>query len=109
MEPDGDFWVDGNGVLTERRRLGGQDVIVHYDDLPDTDRTVVDGIPVTTALRTVLDLAVELSDRELERMIDDCLRRHLFTVEEGLARAAEPDMLLRSGAQRVRRMLAHWM
>jgi hypothetical protein len=109
MEPDEDMWVDGNGVLTERRRLGGQDVIVHYDDLPDKDRTVVDGIPVTTALRTVLDLAVELSDRELERMIDDCLRRHLFTIEEGLARAAEPDMLIRSGAQRVRRLLAHWM
>lgn len=101
-----DIWIDGNGVLTERRRGCGGDVIVHYDDVPETDLTVVDGIPVTTALRTVLDIAAEVGDRELDRMIDDCLRRRLFTVEEGLARAAEPDMVIRSGAQRFRRLLA---
>lgn len=105
MEPEEKCWVDGNGVLAERRRLGGQEVIVHYDDIPAKDRTVVDGIPVTTALRTVIDLAPELSERELSRMIDDCLRRRLFTVEEGLDRTSEPDIAARMGAQRVRRQL----
>ena len=105
MEPDEQFWIDGNGVPTERQRRGGGEAIVHYDDIPAKDRTVVDGIPVTTALRTVIDLAPELGERELSRMIDDCLRRRLFTVEEGIARTAEPDIAARVGAQRVRRHL----
>lgn len=105
MERDEKCWVDGNGVLAERRWFGGQEVIVHYDDIPSKDRTVVDGIPVTTALRTVIDLAPELSDRELSRMIDDCLRRRLFTVEEGIDRTSEPDIAARRGAQQVRRQL----
>ena len=35
--------------------------------------TVVDGIRCTTALRTVIDLAPDLSHEELRRMVDDCL------------------------------------
>ena len=46
--PDDDVWIDANGVPTERRWLGGQEVIVHYDDLPAKDRTVLRGIPITT-------------------------------------------------------------
>jgi len=49
-----DLWIDHNGCLTERRLLGGQAVIVHYDDIPESDITVVDGIRVTTPLRTVI-------------------------------------------------------
>lgn len=105
MEPDQRYWVDGNGVLAERQRRGGQEVIVHYDDIPAKDRTVVDGIPVTTALRTIIDVAPELGERELSRMIDDCLRRRLFTVQEGLDRTSEPDIAARRGAQQVRRQL----
>ena len=28
------LYFDSNGVLAERRWLGGQEVIVHYDDIP---------------------------------------------------------------------------
>ena len=91
-------YLDSNGVLTEQRWIGGQEVIVHYDDVPETDRTVRDGIPMTTPLRTVIDIAPDIDEAELHRIIGDCLRRRLFTVDEALARVARPDMVSRPGA-----------
>ena len=87
-----DVYFDSNGVLTEHRRLDGLELVVHYDDIPATDITTVRGIPCTTALRTVIDLASDLSPFELARAVQDCLRRGLFTVDEAWARIAEPDM-----------------
>ncbi len=98
-------YFDRNGCYTERAVVGGQEIIIHYDDIPETDITVIDGIPVTTALRTVIDLAPEVDHSTLERMVDDALARRLFTVEEAWARLAEPDMLPRPGAEILRRML----
>jgi hypothetical protein len=37
--------------------------------------------------------------------VQDCLRRRLFTVEEALARLAQPDMLTRPGAKLLRQAL----
>lgn len=104
-QPTEDFWIDANGVPTERTWRGGQEVIVHYDDVPDQDLTVLDGIPVTTALRTVIDIAPEVGMVRLRCMVDDCLRRRLFTVEEALARTAEEDIRNRRGAIMVRQVL----
>ncbi len=95
--PD-DVYVDANGRLTERRALDGVEVIVHYDEVPESDITSVGGIPCTTALRTVIDLAVELDRPELEQIVDECLDRGLFTAEEAFERVAQPDMLDRRGA-----------
>jgi len=95
--PD-DFSVDANGCLAERRSFDGIDVVLHYDDIPESDVDVIDGIRCTTALRTVIDLAAELDRPDLERMIDDCLARGLFTPGEAFARVAHPDMLGRRGA-----------
>ena len=97
--------VSPDGVLSELIRIGDDDVIVHFDDIPDHDRTVIDGIPCTTALRTVIDLAPELDAGELQQMVDDCLGRRLFTLDEAWARLAEPDMAERSGAVILRRFL----
>jgi hypothetical protein len=103
--PNNLIGVDANGCLTERIHLGGQDVIVHYDDIPDSDITSVHGIRCTTPLRTVIDIAPEMSGAELERIVRDCLDRRLFSREEALARTAEPDMLSRRGAQLLRQMV----
>jgi predicted transcriptional regulator of viral defense system len=100
-----DTYFDGNGCFTERVEVGGQEIIIHYDDIPETDKTTVDGIPVTTALRTVIDLAPEVDRATLERMLEDALARKLFTVEEAWARLAQRDMLTRPGAEILRRML----
>jgi hypothetical protein len=104
-DPDGDeldddrFFVDSNGCLTERVVTAGGEVIVHYDDLPDKDVTVRQGIRCTTALRTVIDIAPDCAPGQLERIVADCLERKLFTEAEALARIAEHDMIDRPGAR----------
>ena len=97
--------INADGVLTERTWIGGDEVIVRYDDVPDCDRTTVQGIPCTTPLRTVIDLAPELDPTELRSMVDQCLGRRLFTMDEALARLDQPDMATRSGAVILRRHL----
>ena len=71
--PDFDVYFDGNGCLTERVRFGDRAVVVHYDDIPAQDLTVVHGIPCATALRTVIDIAPDCEHGELERIVRDCL------------------------------------
>ena len=99
------IWFDSNGALTERRRLGGQEVIVHYDDLPEKDITTVRGIRCTTALRTVIDLAPDYDHAQLEQAVQSCLERGLFTLEEARSRLHEPDMANRPGARLLRQYL----
>ena len=80
-------------------------LIHHVDDVPDTDLTTVDGVPCTTAVRTIIDIAPEIEAAELDRALDDCLVRGLFTVEEVEARLAAQDMVSLPGARRVREAL----
>lgn len=105
-ERPGSISFDGNGDLTEHRWIDGQEIVIHSADVPESDVTVVDGIRCTTPLRTVIDLAPDLEPADLDRMVRDCLDRGLFTVDEGLARVAEPDMQGRLGAVLVRIQLA---
>ena len=100
-----ELYFDSNRALTERRRLGGQEMVVHYDDLPAKDITVVKGIPCTTALRTVIDIAPELDRAQLCRVVEDCLDRQLSSVEEARARLLAPDMRGRPGAVLLGRLL----
>jgi hypothetical protein len=102
VEPLG---VDGNGLLTERGWFGETEVVIHRDDVPETDITTVHGIRCTTALRTVIDLAPEVCATHLEVMVRDGLERRLFTLEEAWRRVAEPDMVDRLGAVLLRRVL----
>jgi hypothetical protein len=98
IEPDDDIYVDHNGRLTERQWIGDQEVVIHYDDIPESDITEVDGIRVTTALRTVIDLAAAITPAELRSMVEDCLARGLFTIPEALARVEQPDLRDHPGA-----------
>ena len=85
--------------------VDGIEVILHRADYPDTDITLVKGIRCTTALRTVIDLAAEATSIELGEMVDDCLRRGLFTIAEAWRRLAQPDLVGHRGADVIRRML----
>lgn len=71
---EGDVYFESNGSLTEHRLLGGQEVIVLYADIPEKDVTTVDGLPCTTALRTVIDIAADVDRAQLDRIVQDCLR-----------------------------------
>ena len=51
-----------------RRRKGLQ---FHRPQCPDDERTQVDGIPVTTVPRTILDCAPTMTERRLERLINE--------------------------------------
>jgi very-short-patch-repair endonuclease len=43
----------------------------HRPQCPDDERTEVDGIPVTTVPRTILDCAPTMTERQLERLINE--------------------------------------
>src|SRR5687768_12267140 len=104
--PDDDLYIDHDGILVERCEIGGQSVVVHYeDDIPESDITMIDGIRVTTALRTTIDMAPSLEPHELRDMLDNFLGRRLFTVADAWARIEQPDMRNRRGAEILRRVL----
>ena len=100
-----DTWIDGNGCFVERKLVNGQEIVVHHDDIPDKDRTVVRGIPVTTPVRTCIDCGGDMSHTEFVRMVAECLDRGLFTPAEAYQRIAEPDMRDRKGAIRLGEVL----
>lgn len=79
--------------------------MIHYDDIPESDITTVDGIRCTTPLRTVIDIATQTSEPELKRIIRDFLDRGLFTSEEAWTRLAQADMASRRRAELLRRNL----
>jgi hypothetical protein len=107
--PDDDLpehmYIDANGRPTEVTAIGDQVLVVHYEDIPESDMTTVRGLRCTTPLRTVIDIAPETSETELKRIVQDCLARRLFTIEQALTRLAKPDMASRRGAQLLRQAL----
>lgn len=121
FDEDGDAWddewdddivdlgvplgVDGNGLLMTQRSVGGIDVVVRHADFPDSDITERYGIPVTTALRTAIDVAPDLEPGDLRAMVDDFLGRGLFTLDEAWERLGRPDMETYAGAEIMRRLL----
>lgn len=97
---------DRNGRPIERRVVGGIEVVVHFDsDIPESDLTIVDGIPCTTAVRTLVDIAPELCAADLDHAIQDALARRLFSLEELSARCTAPDLAGALGARLIRRSL----
>jgi very-short-patch-repair endonuclease len=103
-------------VLGIRRRRGGPiDVTVpgshrkrpgiriHRARLPAAERTRRHGIPVTAPVRTLVDLAQRLDDRELEAAVNEADRLDLVD-PEGL-REALAGMEGRHGAARLRGLL----
>lgn len=61
----------------------------HRSQLPDDERTVVDGIPVTTVPRTILDLTAVGSRRQVERALNE------VEVQGLTDRLSIPDLLAR--------------
>jgi hypothetical protein len=97
--------VDVNGCLLESGSLGGVEVILRREDVPESDITTVDGIRCTTAIRTVIDIAATMKDDDFVAMVADALARGLFTEAEAWQRLDQPDMALHVGAQLLRRTL----
>jgi hypothetical protein len=100
-----DLELNSNGDPVDVVDVGGHEVVMHDADLPAEDLTVVNGIPCTTALRTVIDIAPDVELPELEQIFRDCLDRRLFTVEQALIRLSAHDMRTRPGAVRLRSLM----
>ena len=97
--------LDGNGCPIQWTRIGDQDVVIHYDDIPESDITTVRGIRCTTPLRTLIDVAPDMELDELADLAAEWVGRGLFTLAEARARLADADMRGRPGAARLRRAL----
>jgi very-short-patch-repair endonuclease len=94
-------------VTVPRGRAGHPGLVVHRSrTLSAEDLTTVDGIPVTSVARTLLDLAVVLSVRDLGYALDRAERLQAFdlkAMEDVLARARG-----RRGAAALRKALVAW-
>jgi hypothetical protein len=78
----------------------GTNVRLHRSsDLPSRDRTVADGLAVTTPTRTLIDMGRYVNPTRLGSMIDDAVRRDLTTYEDLHTRHAE---LARPGRDGIR-------
>lgn len=86
-----------------RRRPG---VVLHETTrLPSRDRTVVDGIPVTTPTRTLIDMGRFVGVARLGAMVDDAVRRDLTTYEDLHTRFSELAGRGRDGISTIREVL----
>ena len=97
--------VDENGAILELGYIDGGAVIVHREDVPECDRAEVNGIPCTSPLRTLIDLAPQLTEMDLRLNLANLVDRGLIDVREAWLRIAQPDMVDRPGAQLLRRVL----
>jgi very-short-patch-repair endonuclease len=95
-----EIWVPGSRAL----RTGH--VSVHRGTRLDrADRTAVDGIPVTTAVRTLIDLSARLEDDKLLALTEDLLHRQLVREDRLRARLDALRTSGRSGAGRLEALL----
>lgn len=88
------------------RRARTAAAIVHRTGVMDPrDRTTVDGIPVTSLARTLVDLGAVVDDDRVEQALDDALRRGVSMrwIAETLERVDRPGP---SGCASLRRVLA---
>jgi very-short-patch-repair endonuclease len=67
-------------LTAPRARHHGGPGVHRRPDLPNADVTVFNGMPVTTVLRTLVDLGWVVGPDRLERALESALRRKLVTV-----------------------------
>ena len=76
-------------VTTRHSKRSRKTIRAHASKLDPEDRTVHDGIPVTSVARTIFDLAARLPVDPLTRLIEESDRRELFdlrALERAVAR-----------------------
>jgi very-short-patch-repair endonuclease len=71
--------IDISTPVTDRHRREG--IVAHRRTLPEVDLTVCDGISVTRIVRTLIDIACDLADGQLERAVNEADRLDLIDPE----------------------------
>ena len=64
-------------VTTPTHRVGPPSVTVHHARLPDDERTVRHGIPITSLFRTLLDLTRTTREEEVRKAVNEAERQGL--------------------------------
>jgi very-short-patch-repair endonuclease len=65
-------------VTVPRQKRPHPRILFHHAVLPADERTTLNGIPITTVPRTLLDLASTLDERQLERAINEAEIKRLW-------------------------------
>ena len=91
--------------LWTSRRLRAQSVLVHRGVLGKPRPATVDGIPVTSVARTLIDLAGRLEEEILDAAVDDVLHRGKTTLGALRTRVDLAGTEKRAGASLLRRLL----
>jgi hypothetical protein len=93
--------------VTAPKRLRPALVVAHFaPTFPAIDRDVVEGIPVTSATRTLIDLAGVLDRDTVELALEDALRRGLTSRARMKYRLGELEGRGRGGCGVLRELLA---
>ena len=93
-------------VTCSRSRAPGPGVVVHRSALHPSDRVVLDGLPVTTVARTLVDLADVLAQDQLADAVNEAEVQRRFDLRQlEAARARVPN---RRGRHKLDRVLASW-
>jgi very-short-patch-repair endonuclease len=92
-------------VTVTRNRRGDRTVRIHRNASEPDDATTRHGIPITTPLRTLLDLAAVVPPPELERAIRQAVYRRLTTT--ALLADAVPERIGNRGVNALRKALIH--
>jgi very-short-patch-repair endonuclease len=93
-------------AIPGERALRSSKVTVHRGTRLDrADRTTVDGIPVTTPVRTLIDLSAQLEDDKLLALTENLLRRDIVREDRLRARLAALRTSGRPGAGRLEALL----
>lgn len=90
------------GPWKRRRLKAPPGVLLHYADIPASDRSWVGPVPVTTPLRTVVDcVEVQTPPRLIKQAVEEALDRGLFQLVD--LREAIPAEAFRQFAPEVKR------
>jgi very-short-patch-repair endonuclease len=93
--------------VPRERNIRSADVLIHRSTRLDrADRTEVDGIRVTTPVRTLIDMAGRLEEHRLFTVLEDLIRRDLVTPERLAARLRAMRTSGRPGGGRLEELLA---
>lgn len=70
-------WAGRPTITTPTPRRPSPAIEIHYSSLPADERTILDGVPITTWPRTLLDLATVLDHDALVRSLNEAIARRL--------------------------------
>lgn len=79
--PDG-RWPEHVTVARNERRIRRRELICHGRALAQGDVELRDGVPLTTAVRSLLDMSTEVARLNAVWAIDDAIRNGLVTADE---------------------------